>query len=123
MTVDHSGRLAASGGEKVHSFAFLIGVFACVILCALFILGVSGGREISGIELDSRINPNNAPISSLVRLPGIGMSRAAAIVAYRDAHGLGGSEGAAFRNCDDLQKIKGIGPKTAEAMAQWVVFE
>ena len=123
MAFDHSRRLTGGGGERTQSFAFVLSVCFCVILCISFLLDASGGPDAVGIELESRINPNDAPVSSLVRLPGIGMSKAAAIVAYRDAYRISGAAGRAFSDCNDLQNIKGIGPKTAEAIAGWVVFE
>lgn len=123
MAVDHSRQLTGGGDERIQSFAFVISVCLCVILCISFLVDDSGGSDVGGIELESRINPNDAPVSSLVRLPGIGMSKAGAIVAYRDAYRLSGAAGRAFCDCNDLQKIKGIGPKTAEAIAEWVVFE
>ena len=59
----------------------------------------------------------------MVRLRGIGFSRARAIVAYRkDFSGKGGNS-PAFRNCDDLQKVKGIGPKTVQSISEWLKFE
>lgn len=123
MEVDHSGRLAGSEGERIRSFALVISACASVFLSILFLVGASGGADVESIELDSRINPNDAPVSSLVRLPGIGMSKAAAIVAYRDSYTLSAPAPKPFSDCNDLQKVKGIGPKTAEAIAEWVVFE
>lgn len=123
MAIDHSRRLAGGGRERIQFFAFVISVCLCVILCIFFLSDASGGPDVVGIELESRINPNAAPISSMVRLPGIGMSKAAAIVAYRDAYRLSGAAGTAFGDCNDLQKVKGIGPKTAEAIAEWVAFD
>ena len=73
------------------------------------------------IELDSAIDINSAPEASLMRLSGIGRSRAGQIVSYREANGEANSP--AFRNLDDVQKIKGIGPKTAEAISEHVTFE
>jgi outer membrane protein assembly factor BamB len=32
-------------------------------------------------------------------------------------------ESLAFQNCDDLQKVKGIGPKTVENIREWLKFE
>ena len=69
--------------------------------------------------LSNRINPNTASWSSLARLPGIGPVRANAIVAYREGHG-GGST--AFGCSDDLEKVKGIGPRTVEQMVQYLTF-
>lgn len=75
------------------------------------------------IELESRINPNVAPVESLVRLPGLGISRAGAIVAYREGFNRANGARAAFERGDDLQKISGIGPKTVQDMGEWIKFE
>jgi competence protein ComEA len=53
----------------------------------------------------SRININSATASALQDLPGIGTSKAAAIVADRDANG-------PFKSCEDLDRVAGIGPAT-----------
>lgn len=52
-----------------------------------------------------RVNPNTASPASLRRLPGIGLAKARAVVAYRDAHGP-----KPFRSPADLEKVHGIGP-------------
>lgn len=112
--------------ERIQSFAFVIGVLLCVLFSFGFVSNLVGlGLAVEGREfvLESRINPNNAPAASLIRLPGIGISRAQAIVAYREQFVGQGGSGAAFRVCDDLQKIKGIGPKTAEKISEWLKFE
>ena len=69
--------------------------------------------------------PNKSKLcaaSKFGRLPGIGDGRAKAIVAYRENFSER-QNGKAFRNCDDLQKVKGIGPKTAEDICEWLKFE
>jgi competence ComEA-like helix-hairpin-helix protein len=71
--------------------------------------------------LDEKINPNEAPAGSLVRLPGIGLGRAEAIVAYRN--GLSDDDRPAFESVQDLQKVSGIGAKTAQDVQQWLRFE
>ncbi len=53
------------------------------------------------------ININRATEGELVSLHGIGSSKAQAIVLYREMFG-------AFKTVDDLEKVKGIGPKTIE---------
>ena len=123
MAVDHSRRLMQSVGERIQSVAFVVSICVCAALCAVFLADFSAGSSADGIELESRINPNDAPISSLVRLPGIGAAKAAAIVAYRDGYSLEQAEGMVFGNCDDMQKVKGIGPKTAENICAWLKFE
>ena len=75
------------------------------------------------IELENRINPNIAPVESLVRLPGLGSSRAGAIVAYRRSFNRANGASAAFQCGDDLQKIRGVGPKTVQRMSDWIEFE
>ncbi len=50
------------------------------------------------------INLNEASEDQLVLLPGVGPSRATAIVNYRRQH--------PFKHVEELQRIKGIGKKT-----------
>jgi len=55
------------------------------------------------------VDINSADATTLAReLDGVGMSRAQAIVEYREKNG-------AFRSADDLMKVQGIGPKVLEA--------
>ncbi|MBN4082524.1 helix-hairpin-helix domain-containing protein [Mariprofundus ferrooxydans] len=51
-----------------------------------------------------KIDLNTASAVQLQELHGIGAKTAAAIVAYREAHG-------AFKSVDDLTRVKGIGEK------------
>lgn len=120
MVSDKFIQQSETGQSRIQSFAFVISVCGCVLLS----FGFSASsfvavRQPSVIELDEKINPNEAQIASLVRLPGIGISRAEAIVAYRNNF----SNKSAFRRSDDLQKVKGIGPKTIQNIGQWLKFE
>jgi len=113
--------------DRIRSSAFVISVVVC-IMCSIFFVSLSfmsfgsalGGCE---IELDEKINPNNSPVASIIRLPNIGPVRAAAIVAYRENLKHNGGTYRAFRDCNDLQKIRGIGPKTAQNISRWLKFE
>ena len=67
-----------------------------------------------------RINPNTASVASLVRLPGVGRTRALDIVHYRDRYQ---QDGSVFQSPQDLERIRGIGPKTAGNISPWLVFE
>jgi len=110
--------------KRIQSFAFVIAASVCVLFSICFaVLSLAGLQESCEIELDKQINPNNAPLASLVRLPGIGIGRAGAIVAYRENFREQANNGPAFRNCDDLQKVKGIGPKTVQNICEWLKFE
>ena len=54
------------------------------------------------------VNVNKADAQTIATsLDGVGLSKAQAIVAYRDAHG-------PFKNVDDLGNVKGIGAKTLD---------
>ncbi|HLB73672.1 MAG TPA: helix-hairpin-helix domain-containing protein [Sedimentisphaerales bacterium] len=123
MAVDHSRLLIRGDSETIQSLGFVISIWFCAVLCAFFLAGFSGGSPVVGLALDDRVNPNDAPMASLVRLPGIGVSRAAAIVAYRDSFRQDDARGMAFGDCNDLQKVKGIGPKTAESLCEWLKFD
>jgi len=62
---------------------------------------------------DGRININNATAAELEELPGIGPARAGAIVREREKNG-------PFRQVEDLARVSGIGPKTVEALREYV---
>ena len=110
--------------NRIQSFAFVIAVSVAVCFSICFavssLLGLGQSYEIG---LDEKINPNDAPLASLVRLPGIGIGKASTIVAYRRDFSERNDNKAAFENCDDLQKVKGIGPKTIENISEWLIFE
>ena len=55
-------------------------------------------------DQDSRININEAAVDALVTLPGIGPSRADAIVREREKR--------PFRRVEDIMRVPGIGRKT-----------
>ncbi len=109
--------------KNIQSFAFVLSVCAAFCFCLGFVSEFIGTGQSCEIELESRVNPNYAPIESLVRLPGIGVSRAGAIVAYREIFGGKNGGNPAFRSSNDLQKVKGIGPKTVQNISEWVKFE
>ena len=119
MTLDTFPRRSDADQFRIQSFAF----FIVAVVCASLSMGLflnSFSEQPCKIELENRINPNNATLGSLVRLPGIGLVRATAIVSYRESSN---RPVPPFKNCDDLQKVKGIGPKTAQNMCQWLKFE
>lgn len=54
------------------------------------------------------VNVNKADAQTIATsLDGVGISKAQAIVAYRDAHG-------PFKSVDDVGNVKGVGAKTLE---------
>ena len=69
-----------------------------------------------GVAVDGRIILNEASEDELTRLPGVGKSRAQAIVALRDR--LKG-----FRKISDLLRIRGIGWRTLQKMKDKIVLD
>ena len=74
--------------------------------------GISSERDTDGtpvqdapagtnVETDGKININTAGKDALMTLPGIGESKADAIIAYREAQGK-------FQNTEELMNIRGI---------------
>ena len=76
-------------------------------------LGLSSGVMAQEV---APINVNTADAELLAELPGIGPSRAAAIIEEREANG-------AFDSVEDLERVSGIGPATVDRMQDQVTFE
>ena len=83
---------------------------AAGLLCGLTLapIGVAGASDTSG----ARIDINTASATELERLPGIGASKAQAIVEFRAKE--------PFTRADDLRKVKGIGDKLFESIKDQV---
>jgi competence protein ComEA len=64
----------------------------------------------------TQVDINSADAKTLAQsLDGVGLSKAEAIIAYRNAHG-------PFESLADLAKVKGIGPRIIEANRDAIVF-
>ena len=64
----------------------------------------------------TQVDINSADARTLAQsLSGVGLVKAEAIVAYRNAHG-------PFKTMDDLAKVKGIGPRILEENRALIVF-
>ena len=61
----------------------------------------SGSPASTGTDSGGKVNINTADVTTLCTLPGIGESRAASIVAYREEHG-------GFSSIEDIMKVSGI---------------
>ena len=68
-------------------------------------------------ELKDRLDPNAATAAELSVLPGLGPSKAEAIVAHRAARPF-----PAFRTPDDLADVRGIGPAIVETIRPYLYF-
>lgn len=63
---------------------------------------------------DYRIDMNEATWVEWMQLPGVGQTLAHRIIEHREAHG-------PFQSVDDLDDIRGIGPKTLEKLRPWLI--
>lgn len=63
----------------------------------------------SGAKDDGKVNINTATEAELTTLSGIGPSKAAAIITYREENG-------GFKTIEDLKNVSGIGEKTFEKL-------
>ncbi|MGI2326526.1 helix-hairpin-helix domain-containing protein [Planococcus sp. YIM B11945] len=66
-----------------------------------------------GASSDATVNLNSATDTELMTLPGIGPSKAAAIIAYRTDNGN-------FQTVEDLKEVTGIGEKTFEKLKELI---
>lgn len=82
-------------------------------IALLFSLSLSGAAIAQSV---APINVNSADEELLAELPGIGPSRAAAIIEERETNG-------AFTDADDLTRVNGIGPATVDRMRDQISFE
>ncbi|MER2000699.1 MAG: helix-hairpin-helix domain-containing protein [Lysinibacillus sp.] len=62
------------------------------------------------------VNLNTATESELMTLSGVGPSKAAAIIAYREENG-------PFQTIEDLKKVSGIGEKTFERLQPYIAVK
>jgi competence ComEA-like helix-hairpin-helix protein len=73
-------------------------------------------------ELADRVDPNSAEMSVLAALPGLGATRAAAIVEYRMQYVADGRGTTPFRCAEDLLRVKGIGAALVNNLQDYLVF-
>lgn len=102
---------------RMYSVALCVAA-GIVIVAALNLWTVS--RKPAFAAQPERINPNTAPLASLVRLPGIGKARALDILHYRDDKA---KTQPAFQTPQDMENIRGIGPKTVQNIQPYLTFE
>lgn len=76
----------------------------------------------SPVVFDDRVDPNTADWPELTRLPEIGEVTAKRIVAYREEHRRD-QGGPVFRSAKDLSRVRGIGPKTVQAIEPHLRFD
>ncbi|PAE23045.1 MULTISPECIES: helix-hairpin-helix domain-containing protein [Bacillaceae] len=73
----------------------------------------AGNVEVKGQQDSGKVNLNGADETELQTLPGIGPSKAAAIIEHRDTNG-------PYKDIEDLKLISGIGDKTFEKLKEHI---
>ena len=76
----------------------------------------TGGGALADARL--RLDPNSATASELMLLPGIGPRLSERIIEFRETD----ATRPAFQKLADLERVRGIGPATAERLAAWLRF-
>lgn len=106
--VERAGGFLESADESASNLAQLLSDGEQIVIltkeeAALFRQksGESPGLEEAAAEADDLVNINKASLEQLCTLPGIGESRANAIIAYREKNG-------PFEAAEDIMKVKGI---------------
>ena len=98
----------------------LIITSACFSICVGYIVFLVPGGLFSGFNtpetsllIQLSININDASVEELVLLPGIGETRALAIVNYRDIN-------SSFKLIQDIQNVPGIGHSVYENIKEFI---
>jgi competence ComEA-like helix-hairpin-helix protein len=121
IVTDSLHRREETASERYIGFG--VAICLCVAVAVTLVVGAFGRAAKPLLPSPGeRINPNTAAVPSLVRLPGIGASKARAIVLYREQYLAATGEATAFHRPGDLTRIHGIGPKTAETISVWLDF-
>ena len=99
---------------KKTSWKTTIGILTTVMIVAsLLLCSVASAKNSNS---DILININTADAAELASLPGIGISKAKAIVAYRLEHG-------PFSTVDDLSNVNGIGSNLLEKLREYIIAQ
>ena len=93
--------MATTMATTTKRAASLVAVFLGLLLMA----GSAGAEGSKQPAFSGTVNLNTASVDELMELPGVGPSKAEAILAFRKARG-------GFKKVEDLMKVKGIGRKT-----------
>lgn len=117
--IDLAGGLTPFGNDENINKASVLVDGQCVVIrnitdeedtlnVAILNSSVNDGIQL-GQSSDDKININTASKDDLMKLSGVGETKAQAIITYRDS--IGG-----FKDVDELKNVDGIGDKTVEKL-------
>ncbi len=115
--------------SRMESHPVAVSAFSLLTLLAFMAIGLLAwditrkGSAVPPLQLPDQVNPNDADLSMLVCLPGLGPVRARAIITYRIEHCGQDPCQPVFSQPDDLIAVKGIGPGTVKAMIPYLCFD
>ena len=89
-------------------------IMASVVLLAVLAAAVSATAA-EAKSSESVVNINTATAAELSLLPGVGPSKAEAIIKYRGKH--------KFKRVEDILRVKGIGRKSFKAMRPYLAID
>jgi comEA protein len=89
---------------------------ALMVLVLTAALMFAGGAVAGTTAPPGRVNINTADNGQMAALPGIGQSKAMAIIEYRSEHG-------PFPTVDSLANVRGIGKKLLEKIRPYVTTD
>ena len=97
--------------------ALVVAVAAAMTLLSLSAIAQAAPKgdeaKPAAVEASGTVNLNTATEDELVQLPGVGPSKAQAIVAYRTKHG-------SFKKVDDITRVRGFGWKTFKKLKPYL---
>ncbi|HEX4131340.1 MAG TPA: helix-hairpin-helix domain-containing protein [Pirellulales bacterium] len=102
----------------------IAGLLAVALVAMAVYWWLAGGMNGTLVEIDQQppltakfvVDLNRADWPELAQLPGVGETLARRIVEARDKHG-------PWTTVDELRQVKGMGPKTLEALRPYVTVE
>lgn len=112
--IDAAGGLTPEADSRAINLALIVADETSLYVPATgeeIVLPASGQTASAGGS--SLININQATEAELMELPGIGPSKAAAILAYRE-------EAGSFKTPEELTEVSGIGDKTFEQLKELI---
>lgn len=126
---DKSNKFISKHNIRKHNTFWLILVLLTLLFGIRYYSNKSyvGRQEVEDKEkvkeIEGKINPNTASWTSMARLPGIGEKLAQAIVDYRKEYWLEKKNKLCFNSCEDLEKVRGIGPVKCEQIRPYIKFD